>query len=924
MNRLQALLLTAFIIFGSINSGYCLTEVRGDVEGVWDLDGSPYVAIDRIVVGNRNTLIIEPGVEVLFRGTFPFIIYGLLNAEGEEGDSILFGPHSREAWQGLHFSSCNENTVLDYCIITGGYAMQGGGGLDSLSCGGNLFIWSSDIAVSHSRISRGQARGFGGGVTVWHSEPTFEECLINENFSHQTAGGFGYAYQSAGTILNCRFSDNSANSSAGGLYCYGQSSPTIEGCLFDYNEVNQNGGALYIANGSSPHIHHCRFYRNSAEAGGAAYIRSEGTSPLIEWCEFNQNAANAGNRIGGAFYIRERASPEIRYNLLSQNNANRGGALYTKEQPRCNIHHNLFLKNAATGEDVSGGGGAFATSDDLGDTPITFTNCTFIGNRDIGINPRAHTGNFRGDARAVITSSILWTGEPRFSGEGSAQIVHTNVLGGAEGEGNSDENPAFFGTDSTWFILSGNSPCIDSGDPDLPEDPDETRNDRGWLHYPQNASLGLETDTLETALWDYQREYVTLRYRNDTGVPIYLTPMDRWQAGEPMIMANVTARTHDNEIFGAAWTDGGFFISGANSGDSPNMMYQLDRDLALVTAFEQPGRPGGSGFWDLATDGGDLLFGSNQNYIYEFTTDGEFGDRYVGPDAIHEYRALGADTHNPYGSLDFYIGGAEGIIIRTDSEMWERARLTVGEVIYSLSVKWNTRALYIVTRTEANEYLLSLVIPDDELIIPLYNLEPPEGDFIIGGIEVTQDWETGHGSLVGIWRTDDEADDVMFVLDLYTVWLNIRPELKLLMPGETAEWEIEFIGNQLPPGLYTSHFSLPVNGSGEGMEVQARIETMSGIAERPATTPLTCMLGRIYPNPFNGRAAFTYSLSQPQPFMLSIVDLTGRRVMLIADGIGQAGEHRACIDACGIPSGAYYLKLATPSGSEAAPLMILK
>ncbi|MDP8238132.1 MAG: right-handed parallel beta-helix repeat-containing protein [Candidatus Hatepunaea meridiana] len=917
MKKFYILLFTLFILL-NISNVYSDTEVSGVVRGVWNEEGSPYIIENQVHIRERDSLRIEPGVEVR-SGNYPFLIYGILTANGEEGDSIRFRPVGQDGWQGLRFLNTRGQCQLDYCVITNGSTIGEQGGLDSLSGGGNVFIYRSDVTINHSRISYGTASGLGGGIAAYYSEPTIDECLINENVSNENGGGIGLAFQSSGIISNCRIFNNSVNIAGGGIFFWGQSETTIEGCHIHHNSARSTGGGISLMNASCPHIHHSLFTQNTAEAGGAGYVRNENTSPLIEWCEFDQNSANIGVRVGGAFYIRDLASPELRYNRINRNNADYGGAIYIKEPPHCNIHHNLFFRNGATS-----GGGAFATSTDLQDTPFRLTNCTFYDNRDIGFGAEANTGYVREGASVIINSSILWGEEPHFAVGGELQVINSNVRYGFEGDGNSDEYPNFLDNDSTWFMLSGYSPCIDNGDPNLPEDPDSTRNDRGWLHFPQNAQYGILTDTLETALWVDQNEYLQFRYRNETGVPIYITPMDRWQPGEPTLLENVSDLTEDYDIYGVVWTGNGFYLSGSNNGEDPNMIYHLDSSLSYIDNFAQPGNPGGNGFADLAYGGNDILYGGYTNYIYEFTTDGEFGDRYSGPDAVRNYQALGADYHNPHGFFDFYISGAEGIIIRTDAEMWERARLEVGKIIYALGVKWNTRSLYIITSPEENIYLLSLVIPDDELIIPLYCLDPPDTNYTMGGIEITQDWETGRGNLTGIWRGEGEAPEMLFMYDLYTAWLDIRPEQRIVLPDEEVSWDIGFMGNQLDPGRYETSFDLTVNGLGGEFEGYARIETMSSVSNNAYIAPVTCRLNSIYPNPFNSIAGFTYYLSQPSHYKLSMTDLKGRLILIVASGLGQAGLHRGIVDAKMLPSGTYYLKLTTSGMVDTKSITIIK
>ena len=99
---------------------------------------------------------------------------------------------------------------------------------------------------------------------------------------------------------------------------------------------------------------------------------------------------------------------------------------------------------------------------------------------------------------------------------------------------------------------------------------------------------------------------------------------------------------------------------------------------------------------------------------------------------------------------------------------------------------------------------------------------------------------------------------------------------------------------------------------------------MNSIVERNSEVPVTCRLASIYPNPFNSRTGFTFYLSHRQPYQLAVYDYIGRRVRLLANGIGQAGRHRVSIDAETMPSGVYYLRLMTPTDMDVKPLTIIK
>jgi len=62
----------------------------GNVNGVWTIDGSPYIIDGEISIQQGDELTIEPGIQVIFSGHYKFNIYGRILAEGTATDSIVF------------------------------------------------------------------------------------------------------------------------------------------------------------------------------------------------------------------------------------------------------------------------------------------------------------------------------------------------------------------------------------------------------------------------------------------------------------------------------------------------------------------------------------------------------------------------------------------------------------------------------------------------------------------------------------------------------------------------------------------------------------------------------------------------------------------------------------------------------------------
>ncbi|MBM3326105.1 MAG: T9SS type A sorting domain-containing protein [Calditrichaeota bacterium] len=899
------------------------TNVAGNVRGRWNVQGSPYIATDNLAIPDGDTLIIAPGVEVRFNTDFKFYIRGYLWAVGAVDDSIRFGVvPGGEAWGGLRFLNA-DSSILVCCVIQNGRA-TGGGEMDSLGCGGNIFISGGNLTLRSCRIAFGRSRVNGGGMSIWRegSRVSVENCIIHDNESQSNGGGVSILYGADPLFQNCIVRANICQNNGGGAFFHTNTIGRFYNTVFQSNRTTHiesgAGGGVVIFDGADPIFVKSEFIENASSTGGAVYVRGELCSPLIDWCYFYGNTANVGSRVGGAVYIRGSSSIEIRYSRFVANSTNFGGAIYVKEPPRCRIHHNLFFRNAA-----NRAGGAVSTSNDLGDNPLRLDNCTFIDNINLGGEAIAHAVHARQGAFVRVNSSIVFSPQPLFGEPGRVSAVYSHIQGGFPGEGNMNEPPGFFEKDSTYFILRGDSRCVNSGDSTLPPDPDSTRCDRGWLHFPHNAWEGLSTNIVRARLSLNENRPATIRLRNNTGVPFYATVMDRWNESPRDAFVDVTALTNDTEINAAALTAAGIFLAGGRSGQNPNLIYRLDREYNLTGSFPQPGNTPDDGFVDLTSNSGDILYGAYRNYCVEFTTDGEFGQDLNMPEAIRQARGLGADFKFSSEFVDFYVGGDEGILVQADAELWERGRVNIGDTIRSLGVKGNLRAVYIVTEPQPGLTLLSLVLPDDGRLIPLYPLQSPDGARI-GGIEVTHSFRAGRGSLIGIWKGQGDVNDRLFIEDIYTSWLVVVPDLRRLMPGDEYRWTVTFAGDQTPPGDYEGNFFLAVNGVGFGGEVRAEMHLTPVSVVSNKITIGDFRLAPVYPNPFNNQAQFAFQLPYPQVYQLGLFDESGRTVRQIAAGCSRPGWNKGFFDASNLPAGIYFLKLDAVAGCSTVKLQLIK
>jgi len=114
----------------------------GSISGIWEKQYSPYYVYGDIFVPDNNKLIIKPGVEVRFMGSYSLDVYGSLFAQGSAIDTISFKTNDTtgmtlyknmnmdfpfadfqrsKGWVGIHFLSDlseQDTCIMSYCKIS--------------------------------------------------------------------------------------------------------------------------------------------------------------------------------------------------------------------------------------------------------------------------------------------------------------------------------------------------------------------------------------------------------------------------------------------------------------------------------------------------------------------------------------------------------------------------------------------------------------------------------------------------------------------------------------------------------------------------------------------------------------------------------------------------------------------------------------
>ena len=185
----------------------------------------------------------------------------VIDCEGTELD-----PH-----RGFHFHSGEGLTsMLADITITGGFAHGDYGGQG----GGGAILCESSPTIARCRIVGNESDLIGGGVACRGPgcEALFLDCVVSSNVIDAPVNGYG-----------------------GGISCYGDATPTFRSCLIEQNSSSYTGGGFYTYY-ADPGVLDCTIVGNSAGGGGGVTC---GSSAFFQSCTVVGNEA----LVGAGFYF---------------------------------------------------------------------------------------------------------------------------------------------------------------------------------------------------------------------------------------------------------------------------------------------------------------------------------------------------------------------------------------------------------------------------------------------------------------------------------------------------------------------------------------------------------------------------------------------------------------------------------------------
>lgn len=106
--------------------------------------------------------------------------------------------------------------------------------------------------------------------------------------------------------------------------------------------------------------------------------------------------------------------------------------------------------------------------------------------------------------------------------------------------------------------------------------------------------------------------------------------------------------------------------------------------------------------------------------------------------------------------------------------------------------------------------------------------------------------------------------------------------------------------------------------AGEPFEVVEAVDLSETAPAAAAEQPAGARLVAASPNPFRLATTITFALPEATDVTLAVFDMLGRQVAVLQDGVVEAGQHTVALDASGLPSGAYVVRLTSADGASQA------
>ena len=105
--------------------------------------------------------------------------------------------------------------------------------------------------------------------------------------------------------------------------------------------------------------------------------------------------------------------------------------------------------------------------------------------------------------------------------------------------------------------------------------------------------------------------------------------------------------------------------------------------------------------------------------------------------------------------------------------------------------------------------------------------------------------------------------------------------------------------------------------------IDNEIFILEGLSDEDIVIPGSVTLEDAYPNPFNPVTNITFSVPEAMNIEVNIIDIQGRLVQSVAQGIYDQGSHHVLVNGENLSSGLYFVQLLGADGTSAYTKILL-
>ncbi|MDP8206538.1 MAG: right-handed parallel beta-helix repeat-containing protein [Candidatus Electryonea clarkiae] len=193
-----------------------------------------------------------------------------------------------------------------------------------------------------------------------------------------------------------------------------------------------------------------------------------------------------------------------------------------------------------------------------------------------------------------------------------------------------------------------------------------------------------------------------------------------------------------------------------------------------------------------------------------------------------------------------------------------------------------------------------------------FNLISPENEYISTSLEITLEWEA---------TTDpDEGDEFSYQVFVSTDSSNLIENLEV----DTTVTSVTFTGENGATYWWTVK-AQDIHSDGtwadEIRNFSIEIDAVDQISS--STIPQKFEISSVYPNPFNPTLVAVIGLPQTSHLKVSIFNVLGEQVAIVADNRFSSGYHRFTFNADELSSGIYFMHVSVPGRMDEVRKVVL-